>query len=583
MRPILTMRPGFLTFNDPRGSGMRHYPADTHLLAWLEAKGFDFDIITDEDLDDEGVALLAAYRTVLTGSHPGISHAPHARCADAYTQPGGRLCYLGGNGFYWRVARDKAMPGLIEIRRAEGGIRTWAGRAGRVLYHQTDGQLGGLWRRNRRPPQMLVGVGFSCQGRSRAPTTVACRPRASSTSPGCSTASRTDVLGDYGLSGGGAAGFELDRADPMLGTPDDAVILARSENPPASFFTVPEEMLSHVSTVNGEPTEDLKRGEIVYFETPLRRRRSSRSARSPSAAACGRTVASRGRSRGCWRTWSAAFPLRDGDARQRSTASFAEDYKLPVEDLDFLLRDEVRDIRFALEYAKAELLLRDWGIRSTVIIFGSARTPSPEQAEAAMAAAATDVERTHAQRMLQRSSHYTAARETWADRSERGGAFAPHDRWRDNVIATGGGPGIMEAANRSALDAGAPSIGYNITLPKEQQPNPYSTPELTFQFHYFAMRKMHLAMRANALVVFPGGFGTMDELFEILTLEQTRKAPAMPIVLFDQAYWRRMVNFDALLEEDVIEPADLALFEFADTPEAAWQAIASRGLKAHTP
>jgi uncharacterized protein (TIGR00730 family) len=272
------------------------------------------------------------------------------------------------------------------------------------------------------------------------------------------------------------------------------------------------------------------------------------------------------------------MPMPDNTAQRRSRS-----YKLPVEDLDFLLRDEVRDIRFALEYAKAELLLRDWGIRSTVIIFGSARTPSPEQAEAAMAAATTDAERASAQRMLQRSAHYSAARELGRIISERGGAFAPHDRWRDNVIATGGGPGIMEAANRGAFDAGAPSIGYNITLPKEQQPNSYSTPELTFQFHYFAMRKMHLAMRANALVVFPGGFGTMDELFEILTLEQTQKAPAMPIVLFDQAYWRRVVNFDALIEEDVIEPTDLALFEFADTPEAAWQAIASRGLKAHTP
>ena len=255
--------------------------------------------------------------------------------------------------------------------------------------------------------------------------------------------------------------------------------------------------------------------------------------------------------------------------------------KLPVEDLDFLLRDEMRDIRFALEYAKAELLLRDWGIRSTIIVFGSARTPSPERAEAAMTAATTDAERARAQRMLQRSAHYTAARELGRIISERGGAFAPQHRWRDNVVATGGGPGIMEAANRGASDAGAPSIGFNITLPKEQQPNEYSTPELTFQFHYFAMRKMHLAMRANALVVFPGGFGTMDELFEILTLAQTHKTPPVPIVLFDQRYWRRMVNFDAFVEEDMVEPADLALFEFADTPEAAWEAMVRRGLKAH--
>ncbi|MEJ0015986.1 MAG: TIGR00730 family Rossman fold protein [Acetobacteraceae bacterium] len=267
------------------------------------------------------------------------------------------------------------------------------------------------------------------------------------------------------------------------------------------------------------------------------------------------------------------------NAAQRRARSF----KLPVEDLDFLLRDEMRDIRFALEYAKADLLLHDWGVRSTIIVFGSARTPSPEQADAALAAATTEAERAQAERLQQRARHYTAARDLGRIISERGGAFAPHDRWRDNVVATGGGPGIMEAANRGAFDAGAPSIGFNITLPREQQPNPYSTPELTFQFHYFAMRKMHLAMRANALVVFPGGFGTLDELFEILTLEQTRKAPTLPIVLFDEAYWRRVINFEALVDSEMVERADLALFDFADTPEAAWDAMVRRGLKAHTP
>jgi hypothetical protein len=269
--------------------------------------------------------------------------------------------------------------------------------------------------------------------------------------------------------------------------------------------------------------------------------------------------------------------MSDNTSQRRSSS-----YKLPVEDLDFLLRDEMRDIRFALEYAKAELLLRDWGVRSTIIIFGSARTPSPEQAQAALAAATNDAERATAERKLRESTRYAAARELGRIISERGGAFAPHHRWRDNVVATGGGPGIMEAANRGASDAGAPSIGFNITLPKEQQPNQYSTPELTFQFHYFAMRKMHLAMRANALVVFPGGFGTMDELFEILTLTQTHKAPPAPIVLFDQAYWRRMINFDALIEDDMIDATDLALFEFADTAEAAWESMVRRGLKAHT-
>jgi len=266
-RPILTMRPGFLTFHDPRGSGMRHYPADLHLLAWLEAKGLEFDIVTDEDLDDEGVALIAPYRTVLTGSHPEYHTLGTIDALAAYTGQGGRLCYLGGNGFYWRVARDRAAPHLIELRRAEGGIRTWAADPGEY-YHQTDGQLGGLWRRNRRPPQMLAGVGFTCQGAfegthyRRLPASY--EPRFAWMFDGI----EEDVLGDYGLSGGGAAGFELDRSDPMLGTPDGTVILARSENRLPSFFTVLEERLSDLLTINGEPIDDLSRAEIVYFDTP---------------------------------------------------------------------------------------------------------------------------------------------------------------------------------------------------------------------------------------------------------------------------------------------------------------------------
>jgi N,N-dimethylformamidase len=266
-RPILTMRPGFLTFHDANGSGMRHYPADLHLLAWFEAKGFDFDIVTDEDLDDEGVALIAPYRTVLTGSHPEYHTLGTLDALAAYTGQGGRLCYLGGNGFYWRVARDKVAPHLIELRRAEGGVRTWAAEPGEY-YHQTDGQLGGLWRRNRRPPQMLAGVGFSCQAAfegtyyRRLPASH--DPRFAWMFDGIND----DVIGDYGLSGGGAAGFELDRADPMLGTPDGTVILARSENPLPSFFTVTEELLSPTHTINGEKVEDLSRGEIVYFDTP---------------------------------------------------------------------------------------------------------------------------------------------------------------------------------------------------------------------------------------------------------------------------------------------------------------------------
>jgi uncharacterized protein (TIGR00730 family) len=185
-------------------------------------------------------------------------------------------------------------------------------------------------------------------------------------------------------------------------------------------------------------------------------------------------------------------------------------------------------------------------------------------------------------RMQKQLRWYESAREFGRIASERGGAKAPRERWRDNVIATGGGPGIMEAANRGAQEANAPTIGFNIRLPHEQFPNAYTTPELTFRFHYFAMRKMHLAMRANALVIFPGGFGTMDELFELLTLRQTNKAPELPIVLFDRTYWSSLINFDLLIEEGMINRDDLALFDFADTAEQTWDVLVRRGLKAHT-
>ena len=266
------------------------------------------------------------------------------------------------------------------------------------------------------------------------------------------------------------------------------------------------------------------------------------------------------------------------NTRQKQSRS----YVLPVEDTEFLLRDEMRDIRFALEYGKAEHLLRDWGIRSTVVVFGSARIPSPEQIAEADAAATLDAQKADVERMKRHGAYYQVAREFGRIVSQRGGAFAPKDRWRDNVIATGGGPGIMEAANRGAFEAGAPSIGFNITLPMEQEPNAYTTPELTFRFHYFGMRKIHLAMRAAALVVFPGGFGTLDELFEILTLVQTRKAPTIPIVLFGSAYWRKVIGFEALIEEGMIRREDIALFDFADTAEEAWGALVKRGLRTRT-
>jgi uncharacterized protein (TIGR00730 family) len=247
-------------------------------------------------------------------------------------------------------------------------------------------------------------------------------------------------------------------------------------------------------------------------------------------------------------------------------------YLLPVEDTEFLLRDEMRALRFALEYAKAELILRDWRIRSTIIVFGSSRVTSPEATLGKLSTV-----------QARQQSWYAAAREFGRIASLRGGALQDGGEWRDNVVATGGGPGLMEAANRGASEAGAPTIGFNITLPTPQMPNPYTTSALTFRFHYFAMRKMHLAMRANALAIFPGGFGTFDELFEMLTLQQTRKAPPIPIVLFDRAYWRQVVNFEALIETDMVAAEHCDLFEFADTPEEAWQSIERHGLRAHPP
>lgn len=264
--------------------------------------------------------------------------------------------------------------------------------------------------------------------------------------------------------------------------------------------------------------------------------------------------------------------------QETSEQTASSSYLLPVEDTSFLLRDELRAIRFALEYAKAELLLRDWGIRSTIIVFGSARVPSPEQAQSWQGADSSLGEKER-QRIERQLGWYEAAREFGRIASERGGARAPKDRWRDNVIATGGGPGIMEAANRGAREAQAPTIGFNIRLPHEQLPNHYSTPELTFRFHYFAMRKMHLAMRANALVVFPGGFGTLDELFELLTLRQTKKAPEIPIVLFDRGYWQRLLNLEAMLDENLISREDLELFDYADTAEQTWEALVRCGLR----
>jgi uncharacterized protein (TIGR00730 family) len=252
--------------------------------------------------------------------------------------------------------------------------------------------------------------------------------------------------------------------------------------------------------------------------------------------------------------------IQNSAASARSHAQLrSPSYRLAALDQDFLLGGSMRGVRFLLEFEKTDQWLRDFGISSTIVVFGGARVredgPEPQP------------------------RWYAAARAFGALASREGGALRTSGGKRHNVIATGGGPGIMEAANRGAADAGAVSVGLTISLPAEQEPNPYIWPELTFRFHYFAMRKMHLAMRANALVVFPGGFGTLDELFEILTLRQTGKAPPIPIVLFDEAYWRSVIEFDALAEAGMISAEDLRLFRYADSAEAIWARLVEGGLR----
>lgn len=257
-------------------------------------------------------------------------------------------------------------------------------------------------------------------------------------------------------------------------------------------------------------------------------------------------------------------------------------YRKAFEDPDFLHRDELRGVRLMLELYKAHWALEEHGIRSTIVVFGSARVLDPERAAARLAAAERDAaarpgdesarsEVARARRSLEHSRYYEESRELGrlvSATCQRGG-------FCDFVITTGGGPGLMEAANRGARDVGAKTIGFNIELPHEQAPNPYLTPELCFLFHYFATRKMHLLLRAKALVAFPGGFGTMDELFECLTLVQTGKVERLPIVLFGRGYWERAVNWRFLVEEGAIAEGDLSLFTYAETAREAWDRIVS--------
>ena len=252
--------------------------------------------------------------------------------------------------------------------------------------------------------------------------------------------------------------------------------------------------------------------------------------------------------------------------RQLESPSF----RLATLDPDFLLSDPLRGLRFMLEHDKAEQIFDAQQIRSTLVVFGSARVRPLDQP--------ADVAHLDDEVRARHDRWYQQARAFAALASREGGALNPQADGRYNVIITGGGPGIMEAANRGAAEVGAPSIGLNITLPQEQQPNQWITPELCMRFHYFTMRKMHFAMRAAGLVVFPGGFGTLDELFEVMTLSQTGKMGAIPIVLFDRDFWARALNAQVLLDNGLISPPDLAAFRFADTAAEAWQQLLDGGL-----
>jgi uncharacterized protein (TIGR00730 family) len=269
------------------------------------------------------------------------------------------------------------------------------------------------------------------------------------------------------------------------------------------------------------------------------------------------------------------FPSSEVDARAAEhvpsvpqTESTA--YKLAFQDTEFLLREDLRPVRFQLELLKPELLLNEANIGSTFVFYGSARIPAPEMADALVAAATNPEQEKIAERLKAKAKYYEVAREL----AKLASRFEPDEEGKRHfVVCSGGGPSIMEAANRGATEAGQESIGLNIVLPHEQMPNRYVTPELSFQFHYFALRKMHFLLRARAVAVFPGGYGTFDEMFELLTLIQMGKVRPLPILLFGKDYWNRVVDFDAMVEEGVIAPHDLDLIHWCEDPNEAWDFV----------
>jgi hypothetical protein len=269
------------------------------------------------------------------------------------------------------------------------------------------------------------------------------------------------------------------------------------------------------------------------------------------------------------------FPTSKVDAHAASHVpsspqTESEAYKLAFQDTDFLLREDLRPVRFQLELLKPELLLNEANIGSTFVFYGSARIPSPEQADRLIDAATNPEQEKIAERLKAKSHYYDIAYELARLASRCG---CDEEGKKHFVVCSGGGPSIMEAANRGATEEGRESIGLNIVLPHEQMPNRYVTPDLSFQFHYFALRKMHFLLRARAVAVFPGGYGTFDEMFELLTLIQTGKVRPLPILLFGRDYWSRVVNFDAMVEEGVIAPHDLDLLHWTEDAAEAWDFV----------
>lgn len=255
-------------------------------------------------------------------------------------------------------------------------------------------------------------------------------------------------------------------------------------------------------------------------------------------------------------------------------------FDIAFEDSEFLREEHNRGLRLMLEYEKPELALQSAKIKSMIVAFGSARILSPEQVRMLEDVSHTKEQLEQLELRRSQLKWYEMAREFGRIASIEGGSLkADNEGWLHNVIATGGGPGLMEATNRGASEAGAKSIGFNIYLPHEKEPNQYSTPELTFRFHYFAIRKMHLVLRANAMAVFPGGFGTLDEIMELLNLISTARAPTIPIVLFDKQFWSEVINVEALLKHGLISKTAMDLIHYADTAQEGFDIMKQNGLK----